>query len=1763
MPCIDDQMYLIQTTMKKNFLRQLRHQRPVIYLGGLSIIFVFFLIPLLSSLLLNANKAEAAWFSSSWLYRKSLTIDSDQVSGTGDLTNFPILVSRTDSDLQANAQADSDDIVFTSSDGVTQLDHEIEKYTSGTGTLVAWVEIPTLDGDADTIIYMYYGNSGATAQENPTGVWDSNYVGVWHMSEDPSGIAPQILDSTNNNLDLTSAGSMTTGDLIASKVGDGIDLDGTNDYLTINDSATVSFGGNSFTLESWINVPGSHVSDTSIIGKAHSSGSHTNPYFEYALQLGSTGQPRSFLATGTLSGNFTSVTSVSGAISVNTWHHLVAAKDSSLVRIYVNGSQNNTNSASGNIQDFSGPLRIGSNGGPGEYTKGTVDEVRISNISRSTDWLTTTYNTMNNNAAFFSSVGSAETQTTTSNAVVALKFDDASGTIAEDSSGQNQDGTISGATWKTPDLCQIEFCLLFDGSDDIVTVTNTSTIDFNEGLAENFTIMSWVKVLSDGEGSVGEIWQKGTNSYMRTTNEGTDGKVDLEASLDLTTSDATATVTDGLTLNTWHHVALIYTDDGDDEITIYIDGIARAVSANGTGAPAAGDTNNLLIGGSSSANFHGYIDFLKVYQTELSQASILTNALNSSALDGASASLGSNSQLFLSQNLVGYWKLDETSGNASDSSGNANTLTDVNTVAFTTTGGKFYNAGDFESGNSEYQYIADSAALSITRSLTVSAWIRPESITASTHFDIMGKWDGSNESYLLSQYGDEFRFYLDSSSNYVESSNADLATSLWYHVLATYNADTATATIYLNGKELSTTTTGTIPSSIGDDAGRFHIGAEDSSTSATNFYDGILDDLRFYSRAFNTTDVQKMFDWAPGPVLYYDFNENTGTSTVSDRSGNGITGTMTGSMANDDWVPGKIGSALEFDGTNDNVQVADTALLDIVGPMTISMWVKPFTMNSPQNEGLLTKSSNETGFSNQRSYTLQITEPGTDKFNFTISSDGTSATNSTLDSATIPVENTWYHVTATYLPGVYQRIYVNGVLDAEKTASVPSTIFNSTAPFRLANQFLLNSGGDYYFDGVIDEVRMYNYVRSSGQIVEDMNSGHPSGGSPEGTQVLHYQMDEMYGTTINNQITANSSLTGTISGATWTAQASCKINNCLDFDGADDSIAVTNANAIDFDTNLASSFTFSAWIYPDGAGEGSGGRIYSKGTNSWLRVDTLSSGFLDIQANQDLTTSDATVNATAKITQSAWNHVALTYEDDEDDEITIWVNGIAVGTSADGSGTPIITDSAALTIGNETGGTTQTFDGKIDDFKIYSSALTTEQIRIDMNANSAINLSTGAIEASQLSDGAGNAPVLYWSFNENTGSTVQDQTGNENAGTITGATFSAGKVGSAMRFSTTNTDRVEKITPNNIPANNSAQSLSYWYKVDANPVGPDVAVNILGAGSSAVQCGFRGSTIMCWKNGGTELVNTSTLPAAGTWNHVVYTFDGTNHTLYLNGVYQETSTVAANTGAASDVQVGYNGDSTTEDWENGEIDEVKIWNYELTQSQVMYEFNRGGPIGWWKFDDNTGTTAQDTGVQNLDGTLTNMDAGTDWVSGKFNYALDFDGTDDFVSVTNANPIDLNVGLLQGFTFATWVYPHSDGETDVGQIFQKGTNTYCNTNGESGGRVDITCQVDLTTDASFEVTSAIPINQWSHIAFSWTNDGDDEVTIWINGSPNTSSASYSGDPAADANNLLIGGSTNYDGLIDDFRVYNYELSGSQIKQIMNYSALRFGPPTGTP
>jgi len=362
--------------------------------------------------LFSAKTVEAGWFASggTWGYRKAITVDADKVSGSSALTDFPMLFSVTDGDLAFTdfdgnvASSTAGDIVFTSSDGVTKLSHEIEYYASTTGEIVAWVKIPSLSNSVDTTIYIYYGNAAADDQQDAANVWDSNYMMVQHLSEDPSGSAPQMLDSTANNNDGTSSGTMTTSDQVSGKIDGSLEFDGNStqdDLITVPNSSVWDNITTAITISAWVNPNsvGALGYRSDIIQR--SSGNN-----DWWFNLQNSGK-LSFYADNITGGTYKQSTSV---INENELSYVVVSYDDvNDIRFYINGTYINTVAASGSFITTDNLVYFGANhNGPSTVFRGIIDELKVSNIVRSTDWIATEYNNQNSPSTFYTVSGENE-----------------------------------------------------------------------------------------------------------------------------------------------------------------------------------------------------------------------------------------------------------------------------------------------------------------------------------------------------------------------------------------------------------------------------------------------------------------------------------------------------------------------------------------------------------------------------------------------------------------------------------------------------------------------------------------------------------------------------------------------------------------------------------------------------------------------------------------------------------------------------------------------------------------------------------------------------------------------------------------------------------------------------------------------------------------------------------------------------------------------------------------------------------------------------------------------------------------------------------------------------------------------------------------------------------------------------------------------------------------------------------------------------------
>jgi hypothetical protein len=262
---------------------------------------------------------------------------------------------------------------------------------------------------------------------------------------------------------------------------------------------------------------------------------------------------------------------------------------------------------------------------------------------------------------------------------------------------------------------------------------------------------------------------------------------------------------------------------------------------------------------------------------------------------------------------------------------------------------------------------------------------------------------------------------------------------------------------------------------LGLSTGIFQVGDYQFSP-ASRTYPGVVNNQT--AQSYDTLvfgDVASPFVEEPvtGPIVAYSFNEGSGT-TVTDASGHGVTGTIQGAT----WTAGgRYGNALSFDGSSSYVDLGNPALLQITGSMTWSAWVKAGA--NPADDGeIVAKSDSTSGWQLK-------TSPDTGPQTFGIRVSGGGTTLAKRYSTSIRSLGVWYHVAGVYdASATTLSVYVNGVLDnGALIGTIPASQVNSAVNVNIGRRT-----GGFYFNGVIDEVRIYNRALSAAEVQADMNT---------------------------------------------------------------------------------------------------------------------------------------------------------------------------------------------------------------------------------------------------------------------------------------------------------------------------------------------------------------------------------------------------------------------------------------------------------------------------------------------------------------------------------------------------------------------------------------------------------------------------------------------------------------------------------------------------
>jgi hypothetical protein len=417
----------------------------------------------------------------------------------------------------------------------------------------------------------------------------------------------------------------------------------------------------------------------------------------------------------------------------------------------------------------------------------------------------------------------------------------------------------------------------------------------------------------------------------------------------------------------------------------------------------------------------------------------------------------------------------------------------------------------------------------------------------------------------------------------------------------------------------------------------------------------------------------------------FGFEEASGGTSV-DSSGNANNGTFNTTTGPTRVTTGRFGKAMQFDGVNDLISVADANSLDFTSAMTLMAWVKVSTTTGWRN--MIMK---QAGSDLVYGVYANDTASGSGRAAGYIKSGG--ATRS-VRANEAPAANKWMHVAVTFASATNQmRIFIDGTL--HRTLTTSGTMSASTGVLTIGGN---NVWLDEFFSGTMDEVRVMNVALAETDIRTLMTTPVVPGSAAPATDttglVAAYNFND--GTaTDNTGLGHNGVLTGTTTAAG-------KFGNALSFNGTSDRIAIADANDLDFTTGM----TLEAYVKPSTVTDWR--TVMLKQTTDGLAYALYVSdqaqhaaGFIRISA------IDRDVREDNPLPLNTWSHVVVTY-DKAGSRLQLWVDGIKKDERVITG--DITTSTGSLYIGGNTFWG-EYFGGQIDNIRLYNRPLNTVEIQ--------------------------------------------------------------------------------------------------------------------------------------------------------------------------------------------------------------------------------------------------------------------------------------------------------------------------------------------------------------------------------------------------------------------------------------------------------------------
>ena len=834
------------------------------------------------------------------------------------------------------------------------------------------------------------------------------------------------------------------------------------------------------------------------------------------------------------------------------------------------------------------------------------------------------------------------------------------------------------------------------------------------------------------------------------------------------------------------------------------------------------------------------------------------------------------------------------------------------------------------------------------------------------------------------------------------------------------------------------------------------------------------------------------------------------------------------------------GKALRLDGTN-YVKLVDAdgkSMLNGCREVTVSYWGKVY--NTSANWGFYAAASDDTIISGREKY-LGVYDNGT-----LLKADRYYNAGARPDSPqTAAGFCEWHYVTAVFGENS-TSMYVDGTKVGEVNSE--DKISKILGEDGVAYLGKANWGIGEYYDGLIDEVSVYNYALSEDEIT-DLYQKYTKPSYPAEKKVLaEFTFDDEESGFVSENGKAVTAGTNVLSEDAVSGKA-------LSLDGTGSNyLKVTDKDGnalLDECEELSVSYwtkvsdTGTNWAYYASKDD----EVQTFGQECYIAAADKADSYEAVRWKNN---GSRTENPTATVTEDKWRQITVVYGKLS---TSVYVNGVLKSEIKGNTALPdIVGNDGVFYIGRANWGSGEYFKGLIDEVRICNYALTQEEI-------------TAFYKEKAPSAETEKKCLASFTFDDEETGFVSENGKADAAGTnvlsedaISGKALSLDGTGS-------NYLKVTDQDGNALLSGCEELTVSYWRKVDNTgtnwaffAAADDNAQTYLKEQYLGIIDSATKTEVQRWKNNGTRADVAKAELTQNTWQYVTYVFGAEDTKIYVNGKYQ----TGLNSSCAVENIIGNHGVLYLgrANWKSGEffnglLDEVSIYNYAMTEDEICLSYEKyedpnktGSCIARFSFDDEENGFAGNDAVAK---TASAAELTEDAVARK---ALKLDGTGtNYLTVTKENGDSLLTGLEE-LTISYWNKVDNDASNwvyymapdDAGQNYL--TETYLGMLEKQG---KLTAErYKNSGQRPGSATATVTGGAWNHVTVVYSTD---KTSIYVNGALSSEMGSgYKLSDILGENGIFYLGKANwgtgeyYNGLIDEVSIYDYALDAKEVEKI---------------